>query len=129
MSKAKHIQNLKPFVKGDDPRRNLKGAPKKTYNQILQDLEKQGYYAPTKSEYFDLIGKLLSMTEEDLTDFQENKDNPYWIRGIITDFTDPKLRAGLMADHRDWLFGKAQQKTDITSGGEKITININTDLI
>jgi hypothetical protein len=35
MAKAgnpKHMDNLKPFKKGDDPRRNLKGAPKKIPN-------------------------------------------------------------------------------------------------
>jgi hypothetical protein len=108
-----NTKGLKPFKKGADSRRNIKGAPKKTYSDHIADIKLKGYQVPTKAEYFDMIGLLLSMTEDDLKEFATGKENPYWIRLLIIDLNNKQIRHRLMADYRDWLFGKAEQKMDV----------------
>jgi len=106
---------------------NRTGANKKTYKRHIDEIKAKGYEAPKKNEFYEMIGLLLSMTEADLKEFALDKDRPYWIRCIVTDLNDKKNRQRMMADHRDWLFGKAEQKTDLTSGGEKLNITLNLD--
>src|SRR5690606_4880983 len=101
--------DAKPFKKGD-PRINRKGQPKKKYSEHISDIKKKGYEAPTRTEYFDMMGLLLSMDEEDLKDFAKDKDKPYWIRLIVIDLNSKNTRQRMMSDYRDWLFGKAEQR-------------------
>lgn len=106
---------------------NRKGQPKKTYRRHIDDIKAKGYEAPNKPEFYEMIGLLLSMNESDLKEFASDKERPYWIRCIVVDLNDKKNRQRMMADYRDWLYGKAEQKSDITSGGEKINITLNLE--
>lgn len=103
---------------------NRKGQPKKLYKQHIEDIKAKGYQAPNKPEFYEMIGLLLSMNEADLKEFAGDVQRPYWIRCIIVDLSNKQTRQKMMADYRDWLYGKAEQKSDITSGGEKIGITI-----
>ena len=58
-------ENLRPFKKGHDPRRNLDGAPRKYVSQ-LTDL---GY---KKSEVTDTIQAMMAMTMDELKQVWEN---------------------------------------------------------
>lgn len=58
-------QNLKPFQKGPDPRRNTEGAPRKYVTQ----LKTIGY---TKSEVVDTIQAMMAMTMDELKAVWEN---------------------------------------------------------
>lgn len=115
---ADKLNNLKPFEKGESG--NPNGRPKKTYTQHIADIKAKGYAMPTTEEYKDMMLMLLSMTEEDLKQFATEKERPYWVRLIIIDLNNKQSRQKLMSDHRDWLFGKAEQKTDITTKGNSI---------
>jgi hypothetical protein len=57
-------QNLKPFQKGPDPRRNTEGAPK-----YVTELKSIGY---TKSEVVDTIQAMMAMTMDELKQVWEN---------------------------------------------------------
>ena len=116
------IKNNKPFVKGD-PRINRKGQPKKNYTQIIDELKAKGYKMPTKGEYFEMIGMLLVMEEKDLEEYAKNKERPYWIRLIIIDLQNKNTRGRLMADYRDWLYGRSIQAVE--HSGE---IKTNSDI-
>ncbi len=118
--------NLKPFKKGQSG--NPKGRPKKLYTDHISDIKSQGYRAPTRTEYFEMIGLLLTMEEKDLKDFAKDKSRPYWVRLIIIDMNTKNTRQKMMSDYRDWLFGKAKQEVEqtINEGAPtefRITIN------
>jgi hypothetical protein len=108
---------------------NPAGRPKKTYTQHIADIKDKGYALPTTEEYKDMMLMLLSMTEEDLKQFATEKERPYWVRLIIIDLNNKQSRQKLMSDHRDWLFGKAQQNTDITSGGKSLVTEVKVKII
>lgn len=91
---------------------NRTGVNRKVYSQHIQDIKDKGYVAPIKSEYFDMIGLLLAMEENDLKEFAKDTTRPYWIRLIVIDLNDKKTRQRMMSDYRDWLFGKAEQKME-----------------
>ena len=118
MANKPNIENLTPFKKGQSG--NPNGRPKKLYSDHIADLKAKGYQAPTKSEYFEMVGLLLSMQEDDLKDFAQDKQRPYWVRLIVIDMNSKATRQKMMSDYRDWLFGRAQQQVDHTSGGDKM---------
>ncbi len=122
-------QNLKPFKKGHDARRNMKGHPKKTYAAYIEQIKKLGYVAPLRDEFYEMVGLLMVMTEAHLKSFASNIDNPHWIRLLIIDMNDKKVRQKLMSDYRDWLFGKAKQEMDVTSKGEQLVEKMPARLI
>ena len=101
---------------------NRKGQPKKNYPELIAELKDKGYKAPIKSEYFEMIGMLLVMDEKDLTEFENDKTKPYWIRTIAMDLTNKNMRSKITSDYRDWMFGKATQKIDMEAKGSIITI-------
>lgn len=109
----------KKFTK-NDPRINRKGQPVKNFTHHINELKAKGYTAPTKQEYFDMIGLLLVMTKPDIIEFEKDEAKPYWIRIIAKDLQNESQRVKLMQDQRDWMYGKAQQSTDLTTGGKEI---------
>ncbi len=62
--KDKRLDNLKPFKKGDDPRRNLKGQPKKLPNldKLLANI--LGDEDEDKSEAAKVIASLLTQAKK-----------------------------------------------------------------
>lgn len=118
--KEKIHEHPKANTNGFDKRPGDAGRPKKTYTQHIEDLKKKGYKAPTKGEYYEMVGLLLSMEEDDIKSFAKDRARPYWIRLLIMDLNSSKSRTRLMSDYRDWLFGSARQQVDHTSKGEKI---------
>lgn len=102
------------------------GRPKKLYSDHINDLKAKGYSPPTKTEYFDMVGMLLAMEEEDLKVFAQDKTRPYWIRLIVIDMNSKFTRQKMMSDYRDWLFGRATQQVDHTTNGKDINIPVIT---
>lgn len=97
------------FKKGQSG--NPKGRPRKQFSDHIKDIKDKGYKAPTRGEYFEMVGLLLSMEEEDLKEFAKDKKRPYWIRLIVLDLNNKNSRQKMMSDYRDWLYGKATQES------------------
>jgi len=112
-------KSAKKFVKGD-PRINRKGQPVKKFSEHIKELKAKGYEAPTRNEYFEMVGLLVSMTEVHLNEFSSDKDKPYWIRLIVMDLNNVVNRTRMMSDYRDWLYGRAAQQVDMTTNGKEI---------
>ena len=89
---------------------NRNGRPKKVYNACIEEQKAKGYEAPTRDEFYEMVGLLFVMDEDDLAEFSANKDNPQAIRRIAIDLESDKFRSKLHSEYRDWLFGKATQK-------------------
>ena len=109
--------NLKSWKKGQSG--NPKGRPKKRYSEHIADIKAKGYQPPTRSEYFEMVGLLLAMEEDDLKEFAQDKKRPHWVRLIIIDMNSKNTRQKMMSDYRDWLFGKAKQEVEQTVNGGK----------
>lgn len=90
----KHKENLKPFKKGDDERRNLEGRPKK-----LPELEKM---------LRDILG-----AEED-----ENSEAYQVLKSLVKEAKNGNTRAAEIL--LDRAYGKVKQTADVTSNGETI---------
>lgn len=105
---------------GFDKRPQDAGRYKKKYSEHIADIKKKGYQAPTRTEYFDMMGLLLAMDEGDLKEFAKDQARPYWIRLIVIDLNSKATRQRMMVDYRDWLFGRAAQAIDHTTKGESI---------
>lgn len=108
---------------------NPNGRPKKSYTIHITEIEKKGYEAPSKNDYFKIVGLLLVMTEADLKTFASDQNKPYWIRLLIFDLNNKQIRHRLMTDYRDWLFGKAEQYVDLSTKGQPIVEKLNPKLI
>lgn len=106
--------NIKPHRFKPGQSGNPEGRPKKRYKEHISDVRKKGYAPPTREEYFEMMGLLLSMTEDDLRDFAEDKERPFWIRLIIIDLKDKRNRQKIMSDYRDWLFGKGTERHEVS---------------
>ena len=117
-------QNIEKYKMKKGETLNPNGRPRKLYSDHIKDMKDKGYSPPTRTEYFDMVGLLLAMTEEDLKAFAQDKDRPYWIRLIIIDMNSKNTRQKMMSDYRDWLFGRASQTMDVTSKGDKINVSV-----
>jgi hypothetical protein len=114
----------KPFVKGDT-RINRGGRPKKSYSAIIQSMKALGYEAPTVTEFHEVLGLLFVMNEADMKQMQDDESTPQWVRLTIAELNNKNTRHRVMADHRDWLFGRAKQSIDHTTAGEAIRPQID----
>jgi reverse gyrase len=106
---------LKPFNKGFDKRRKGNGRKPLTYTSIIKELKDKGYIAPTKNEYYEFISLLLVMDEAAIMDYAKDTEKPLWTRLLIKDLTSSKTRERLMKEYSDWLYGKAQERIDISN--------------
>lgn len=117
-------QNLKPFKKGFDERRNLKGAPPKTITELKDFYLNNGTSIPSKREIHDLYLLLIVLTENDLKEIVKNFDNPMLIRVIARSILSGKGFDIIERMLRG--IGMLTNKTEIE--GEIVTINKDVDL-
>ena len=106
-------QNLIPFKKGEDKRRNIKGRPRK----FILELKDQGYKL---SEVTDSIEVLISMTEEELTDIFNNPNSTV-LEKVVSAAILKSIKRGDMTSIETLLnraYGKAKEKVE-----QEITIN------
>ena len=109
------------FKKGQSG--NPKGRPPKAISQITKDLIKEGYKIPSKTDILDAGLMLMSLTTEKVKDIAEGvgdkKDYPFYYPRVAQELLSYKGHE-IIEKILDRALGKATQKTDVTSGGDKI---------
>ena len=108
-------ENLKPFQKGDDSRRNLNGAPRKW----ISELKESGYKS---SEVNDCILVMLSMTIEELADVYKNPKATI-LEKTVANALKRSLEKGSLYSIETLLsraVGKPKESVDHTTAGERI---------
>ncbi len=110
---------------------NRKGPPRKSFNSFNLKCKDKGIEPVNREAYFNAVGNVMNLTMEEMKSEMADKNNPQWFIWLIQDLGDRIQRPKIMADYRDWMFGKAHQSStaDITSGGEKIGGKIVFEII
>jgi RecB family exonuclease len=91
---------------------NRKGVPKKAYNSFIEK-HKETTEMVNKKSIQEVVSILFNMTESELLEAAKDKEMPFTIRAVIQALLDPKSRQKELADWRDWLFGRAEQKVEV----------------
>jgi len=122
-------ENLIPFTNGPDSRRNLKGRPRKSFATINAELKAKGIKQLSKTDLLDAYSLIFNSTEDDLKEIAKDSNTPYAMKIIILELNDKKTRAKAMQDYRDYSFGRAQEKMDLTTQGKEFkVINLGVGL-
>lgn len=100
---------------------NRTGLNRKSFATINLDLEAKGIKPLSKHDLIDAYGRIFNSTEDELKVLSTDKTVPYAFRLLILQLNDKKVRDLALKDYREFMFGKAQQQTDITSKGESIS--------
>jgi hypothetical protein len=114
-------ENLKPFKKGEDPRRNLEGAPRKWISQLKDNGYKQ-------AEINDCILIMLSMTLDELAEVYKNPKATI-MEKTVANALKRSLEKGSLYSIDTLLnraVGKPKESIDHTTKGEGINeIKVN----
>ena len=101
---------------------NRTGANRKSFSSFNLKCKENGIEEVTRNSYYSTVSNLMNLTELELNEISNDKEEIQWIRWLIEDLKNNDIRAKIMTDYRDWLFGKAQQSIDHTSDGKQINI-------
>ena len=104
---------------------NKTGVNRRSFASINLDLTAKGIKKLSKSDYMDTCSLIFNCTIEDLKELTRDDDTPVYLKLMIQEFNNPNTRLKMMSDFRDYTFGKAQDKLDITSKDEAIKIHID----
>ena len=118
-------ENLTPFPKGVSG--NPNGRPRKSFASVNAELKTKGIEELKKAQLIEAYSLIFNSTEDDLKLIAKDKNTPYALKIIILELNDRRARARAMQDYRDYMFGKAQDKVDLTTNGKDINIiNLGT---
>jgi len=113
----------KQFSKDYQPQNN--GRKPKSFKMFNDKMKAEGYQPLTKEDLINCYAFIFSAEQSKIQEIAEDETQPLALRLIISEMTDERTRSRAMADFRDYMFGKATQTQDITSGGKEIqTIRI-----
>ena len=101
---------------------NRTGVNRKSFSSFNLKCKENGIEEVTRNAYYSTVSNLMNLTELELQNISSDKDEVQWLRWLIEDLQNKDIRAKIMTDYRDWLFGKAQQAIDHTSLGKQINI-------
>ncbi len=104
---------------------NRDGANRRSYSAFNKKCKEAGIEQVTKNIYFTSVSYLMSLTESEMNAILQNSEEPQWLRWQIESLLEPSTRAKIMADYRDWLFGRAEQKLDHTNDGGKFESQVD----
>lgn len=100
---------------------NKNGRPPKLVSGIIKELESKGIERATSQQVIGSFEMLFNCTQEQLLLYANDKEQPMLVRIVAKNMLDKK-GFEIVEKMMDRAHGKAIQKTDLTSGGEKIEI-------
>ena len=121
----KSLANLKPgktFSSEYQPNRR-----RTTLFKMLADIigEQEVKVSLTKDDFYKCYQYIIELNAEEIARIINDPKTPVWMvsvaKAIVTDAQSGS--SATIEKMFDRLFGRAAQSTDITSGGEKITVN------
>lgn len=101
---------------------NRKGRPRKMIADVIAELEKQGIKAATKSDILDIYMRLINMEIPELEQIVKDPTQPALVRIVGKNILSGK-GFDTIEKMLDRSIGKAEQKTDITTGGVALNID------
>jgi len=101
---------------------NRKGRPRKMIADVIAELEKQGIKAATKSDILDIYMRLINMEIPELEQKVKDPKQPVLVRIVGKNILSGK-GFDIIEKMLDRTIGKAEQKTDITTGGVALNID------
>ena len=122
---AKKILSGKDNVNGfqKNPQNiNRKGRPRKMIADVIAELEKQGIKAATKSDIQDIYMRLINIEIPELEQIVKDTTQPVLVRIVGKNILSGK-GFDIIEKMLDRSIGKAEQKTDITTGGVALNID------
>lgn len=91
---------------------NPNGQPRKLFSTVNKELKAKWITQLTKSQLIEAYWLIFNTDEQELKNIGSDKSVPYALRLIIAELNDKRNRSKAMADYRDYMFGKAVQKTE-----------------
>ena len=101
---------------------NRKGRPRKMIADVIAELEKQGIKAATKSDIQDIYMRLINIEIPELEQIVKDPTQPVLVRIVGKNILSGK-GFDIIEKMLDRSIGKAEQKTDITTGGVALNID------
>ena len=101
---------------------NRKGRPRKMIADVIAELEKQGIKAATKPDIQDIYMRLINIEIPELEQIVKDTAQPVLVRIVGKNILSGK-GFDIIEKMLDRSIGKAEQKTDITTGGVALNID------
>ena len=101
---------------------NRNGRPRKMIADVIDELEKQGIKAATKPDIQDIYMRLINVEIPELEQIVKDPTQPVLVRIVGKNVLSGK-GSDIIEKMLDRSIGKAEQKTDITTGGVALNID------
>ena len=101
---------------------NRNGRPRKMIADVIAELEKQGIKAATKPDIQDIYMRLINIEIPELEKIVKDAEQPVLVRIVGKNILSGK-GFDIIEKMLDRSIGKAEQKTDITTGGVALNID------
>ena len=101
---------------------NRNGRPRKMIADVIAELEKQGIKAATKPDIQDIYMRLINIEIPELEQIVKDTTQPVLVRIVGKNILSGK-GFDIIEKMLDRSIGKAEQKTDITTGGVALNID------
>jgi len=99
---------------------NRKGRPRKTYTVINDIFKSKGIQPVSKSEYIELLSRIMNATEAEINTLKSDKNTPLALRIILAELSS-KNKNKIIRDLRNFMFGQPQQEIIQTVKARVIT--------
>ena len=101
---------------------NRNGRPRKMIADVIAEMEKQGIKAATKPDIQDIYMRLINVEIPELEQIVKDPTQPVLVRIVGKNVLSGK-GFDIIEKMLDRSIGKAEQKTDITTGGVALNID------